>query len=119
MIAITPQMRILCFIRPVDFRAGIDGLLGHCRRELQVDPFSGVLFVFRNRKGTAIKMVVYDGQGYWLLMKRLSSGHFNYWPTSSDDNGPVLDLLSRDLSVLLWNGNPRKALMSEDFKKIE
>lgn len=120
MISITPHMRILCFTEVVDFRRGLDGLLGICRTRIaSVDPFSGVLFLFCNRNRKAIKGVVYDGQGFWLVMKRLSSGRFSFWPSGESSDAVVSELLSRELSVLLWNGDPRKALMGEDFKKIE
>ena len=76
MIQVTPQMRILVAIEPVDFRAGIDGIARVCRERLSSDPFSGAAYVFRNRRGTAIKVLVYDGQGFWLCHKRLSAGHF-------------------------------------------
>ena len=69
MIQITPQMRILLAVAPADFRKGIDGLAGVCRRVLGSDPFSGYVFVFRNRRATAIKILVYDGQGFWLCQK--------------------------------------------------
>ena len=49
MIQITPHMRILVAVEPIDFRAGIDGLVNNCRKLLQADPFSGALFVFGNR----------------------------------------------------------------------
>jgi transposase len=60
MIQITPQMRILVAVEPVDFRAGIDGLARLCKQQLASDPFSGTLYVFRNRRGTAIKILAYD-----------------------------------------------------------
>ena len=60
MIQITPQMRILVAVEPADFRKGIDGLARLCRQALQRDPFSGALFVFRNRRGKAIKILAYD-----------------------------------------------------------
>jgi transposase len=47
---------------------------------LLTDPFSGRLFVFRSRRGTAIRILVYDGQGFWLAQKRLSKGRFRWWP---------------------------------------
>ena len=62
MIQITPHMRILVAVEPIDFRAGIDGLVNHCRKLLRADPFSGALFVFGNRGRTAIKVLVYDGR---------------------------------------------------------
>jgi len=58
MIQITPHMRILAAVEPIDFRAGIDGLVGACRQRLAADPFSGGLFVFRNRSRTAIKILL-------------------------------------------------------------
>ena len=60
MIQLTPQMRILLSVKAVDFRKGIDGLAGICRHMLSVDPFSGCVFMFRNRRGTAIKALTYD-----------------------------------------------------------
>ena len=74
MIAITPQMRILLVTEPVDFRKGIDELAAVCRNILDKDPFSGYLFVFANKNKTSIKILVYDGQGFWLCQKRLSKG---------------------------------------------
>ncbi len=73
MIQITPQMRILV---AVDGRKGIDSLARLCQEKLQADPFSGCLFVFRSRRGTAICILVYDGQGFCLAQKRLSKGIF-------------------------------------------
>jgi len=119
MIAITPHMRVLCFTKAVDFRKGIDGLVGVCKSELkEVDPFSGALFLFQNRSRTTIKGVVYDGQGFWLFAKRLSSGRFSYWPEGKGDSLVAEEILSRELSILLWNGNPRKALMGSDWRKL-
>jgi transposase len=57
MIQITPHMRLLVAVEPIDFRAGIDGLAGICRQRLAADPFSGGLFIFRNRARTAIKIL--------------------------------------------------------------
>jgi transposase len=80
MIQVTPQMRILVALEPTDFRRGIDGLCRVCKQELAGDPFSGTLFVFRNRRRTAVKILVYDGQGFWLCQKRISTGRFRFWP---------------------------------------
>lgn len=75
MIQLTPQMRLLVAVAPVDFRRGIDGLCRLCREVLSADPFSGAVFVFRNQRGTSIKLLAYDGQGYWLCQKRLSQAN--------------------------------------------
>ena len=73
MLQITPQMRILVCVEPVDFRNGIDGLAQSCKAALGQDPFRGTVFVFRNRRGTAVKVLAYDGQGFWLCQKKLET----------------------------------------------
>jgi IS66 Orf2 like protein len=90
MIQVAPQMRILVAVEAIDFRNGIDGLARVCKQQLQTDPFSGGLFVFRNRRRTAIKILVYDGHGFWLCQKRLSAGRFRFWPACATEltHGP-------------------------------
>ncbi|MGH9845586.1 MAG: IS66 family insertion sequence element accessory protein TnpB [Blastocatellia bacterium] len=60
MIQLVPQLKILLACQPVDFRKGIDSLAALCKARLDENPFSGALFVFRNRSGTALKLLVYD-----------------------------------------------------------
>jgi transposase len=108
-------MRILVAVERVDFRKGIDGLVGICRGTLKIDPFSGCLFVFRNRRGTSIKILMYDSQGFWLCQKRLSRGRFKWWPTET--SGASQTLAANQLQTLLWNGNPGMAA-APVWKKI-
>ena len=65
-------------------RKGIDAIAQLCREKLNADPFSGYLFIFRSRSGTAIRILQYDGQGFWLATKRLSKGRFPWWPTGAE-----------------------------------
>src|SRR5262249_27137201 len=74
MLQLTPHSRIFVATDPVDFRKGIDGLGAVCRQRLGANPLEGAVYVFRNRAGTALKLLLYDGQGYWMMMKRLSQG---------------------------------------------
>ena len=104
MIQITPQMRILLAIEPVDFRKGIDGLAALCRAVLISDPQDGTLFVFCGRSRQALKCLMYDGQGFWLCQKRLSQGRFNAWPKTDAIQSRSLD--PHQLHALLWNGDP-------------
>lgn len=102
MIAITPHMRILLAVCPVDFRKGIDSLASVCRNILQADPFSGYLFVFTNKGRKSIKILVYDGQGFWLCQKRLSKGRFKFWPNSKLKD---ISLEAHQLQDLIYNEN--------------
>src|SRR5271163_4760877 len=104
MIQITPQMRILVAVEPADFRKGIDGLAQVCKDVLRHDPFGGWVFVFRNRPATALKLLVYDGQGFWLCHKRLSSGRFRWWPTCA--TAAAKTLAAHQLHVLFSAGDP-------------
>jgi len=115
MIQITPHMRIFVATEPVDFRKGIDGIASICRKMVH-DPFSGHLFVFRNRLSTAIKILLYDGQGFWLCHKRLSKGHFKWWPKKNDSN--FNQLAAYELQMLIVNGNPSECHVAPDWKPI-
>src|SRR6478609_7419187 len=75
MLQVTAQMKILVAVEPADFRRGIDGLARLCQEALQHDPFGGAVFVFRNRRATAVKLLMYDGQGFWLCHKRQASDY--------------------------------------------
>jgi len=116
LIQITPQMRILLAVEPVDFRRGIDGLAQLCRLSLNEDPFTGTVFVFRSRQHKAIKLLVYDGQGFWLCQKRLSQGRFRYWPSPQKAGTAVL--LAHEIQVLLSAGNPSATQAAPMWRKL-
>jgi transposase len=116
MIQITPQMRVLVAVEPVDFRRGIDGLAQVCRSRLDVDPFSGTVFVFRSRRGTAIRLLVYDGQGFWLCHKRLSQGRFRFWPAAGKATGASLQ--AHELQVLLCGGDPSATRAAPVWRRV-
>ena len=116
MLQITPQMKILVAVEPADFRRGIDGLARLCQEKLRQDPFLGAVFVFRNRRGTALKLLTYDGQGFWLCHKRLSRGQFPWWPSAAA--GGALRLAAHQLAVLLSAGNPTQTGAAADWRPV-
>jgi transposase len=105
-IQIAPQMRILVAVEAVDGRKGIDSLARLCQEKLREDPFSGCLFVFRSRGGTSIRILMYDGQGFWLAQKRLSKGRFVWWPSGKE---ATRRLQAHQVRLLLAAGNPEAA----------
>jgi transposase len=115
MLQLTPQSRVFLAREPADFRRGIDGLAALCRQRLGEDPMAGAIFVFRNRRGTSLKLLGYDGQGFWLCQKRLSQGRLAWWPSTS---AASYRLSARELQILLWNGNPEEAGMADDWRRV-
>lgn len=118
MIQLTPHMRVLVAVAPADFRRGIDGLAALCRAELHSDPFGGTVFVFRNRRRTAVKCLVFDGQGFWLLHKRLSKGKFGWWPSAVEQQRSR-PLEAHEVAVLLSGGDPRGMKSAAMWRRID
>jgi len=116
MIQVTPQMRILVAVEAADFRKGIDGLARVCKEALKQDPFGGAVFVFRTRRATAVKVLVYDGQGFWLCHKRLSRGRFRWWPAGGGAAAKTLE--AHQLHVLLSAGNPDAAQAAPPWRRV-
>jgi transposase len=114
LIQMTPQIRILVAVEPIDARKGIDSLAQLCREKLAADPFSGCLFIFRSRRGTAIKLLAYDGQGFWLATKRLSKGRFRWWPSGEE---PARGLRAHQAQLLIAAGNP-EAEAAPDWRRV-
>ena len=83
MIALPVGTRVWVAAGVTDMRKGMDGLAALAQTTLQVDPFSGHLFVFRGRRGGLIKVLWHDGQGMCLFTKRLERGRF-IWPSPAD-----------------------------------
>jgi transposase len=114
LIQITPQIRILVAVEPIDASKGIDSLAQLCREKLAADPFSGCLFIFRRRRGAAIKLLAYDGQGFWLATQRWSKGRFRWWPTGDE---PARVLRAHQAQLLLAAGNP-EAEAAPEWRRV-
>ena len=117
MIQLTPQMRVLVAVAAADFRRGIDGLAELCRGSLHEDPFTGAVFVFCNRRRTAVKLLVYDGQGFWLCHKRLSKGRFRFGPSSEGKASAALE--AHELQVLLFGGDPGATKAAPTWRPVK
>ena len=83
MIVPSQAVRIVIATRPVDFRRGHDGLAAAVQNELGLDPHSGIIVVFRSKRGDRIKVLLWDGSGLVLVYKRLEQGKFA-WPAIHD-----------------------------------
>lgn len=115
MLQITPQHQLFIAINPVDFRRGIDGLTSLCRKLWEENPFSGHLFIFRNRCGTSLKILIYDGNGFWLCQKRFSKGKIRWWPRTLEE---ASSLRAIELMVMLQQGSPLEAVVPVDWRRL-
>lgn len=115
MLQITPQHRLLLAIEPIDFRKGIDSISSVCKQKLAEDPFSGAVFVFTNRRKTAVKILVYNGSGFWLCLKRFSKGTLSFWPKK---DCKIYDISAPHLHILLAGGNPNDTYVPKNWRKV-
>ena len=81
-----------------DMRKSINGLTNLVQSSFELDPFTGAIFVFCNRKRDRLKILEWDQDGFWLHFKRLEKGHFR-WPQTGES--PTMTLTGEELSVLL------------------
>jgi transposase len=115
MLQLTPQQRFFLAVEHIDFRNGINGIIALCKHKLQQEPMSGAWFVFTNRKRTALKLLVYDGQGFWLCMKRFSQGKLAWWPKEA---AITHSISAQHLTILLHQGNPTTSNIPPDWRRI-
>jgi transposase len=76
MLSIPSTVSIFLYSEPTDMRKGFDGLSGIVRSELGADPLDGSLFLFVNRRRDRLKILHWDGAGYWLYYRLLEAGTF-------------------------------------------
>lgn len=97
-LTISPAVRIYLATGTTDLRRSIDGLSALVRERFTLDPLSGHLFLFRNRRGDRLKILAWDRSGFWVLYKRLERGTFA-WP--AEPAGAPVEMPSADLLLLL------------------
>jgi len=97
MLSIPATVPMFLYTRPTDMRKGFDGLSGIVRGEFAADPLNGSLFLFINRRRNRLKILHWDGSGYWLYYKLLEAGTFEV--IASSDKCVRID--STQLAMLL------------------
>jgi len=94
-----------------DMRKSINGLLSLVQEYFSLDPFANVLFVFCNKSRNRLKILEWDGDGFWLHFKRLERGRFR-WPAEGESGTMVLD--SKELSCLIDGARLEKKLSRKE-----
>jgi transposase len=100
MLSFASDMKIFVYTQVTDMRKGFNGLSGIVRSEFQSDPTDGSLFIFINRRRDRMKLLHFDGGGYWLYYRLLEAGTFE--ELKPKDDSCRLQIDATQLSMLLW-----------------
>ncbi|WP_256869459.1 IS66 family insertion sequence element accessory protein TnpB [Sphingobium lactosutens] len=109
-LAFPPSTKIYLSLAPCDMRKGFDGLSAQIRNILQLDPFSGAVFLFRGKRGDRLKALVWDGSGLCMYAKRLERGKF-VWPRAHEG---ALRLSAAQLAMLVEGLNWKQAIVHDE-----
>lgn len=108
MIQIPVQAKVFIITSPISTDEPLDYIIALCKKH-GLDPFSGEVLVFRSDDYHQIGLLAYDGHGFQWCIKRFSEGRLEWWP----DGAEVVQILPRDLQLMLWGGNPDKIKLPE------
>ena len=109
-LAFPPSTKIYLSLAPCDMRKGFDGLSAQVRNILQLDPFSGAVFLFRGKRGDRLKALVWDGSGLCVYAKRLERGLF-VWPRAHEG---ALRLSAAQMAMLVEGLNWKQAIVHDE-----
>lgn len=99
MLSFPPAVRIWLCVQPTDLRKSFDSLAELVRQQLQDDPLSGHVFVFRNRRSDRVKLLYWDEDGYVIVYKRLEAGTFRFPAAAANQAG--VSMRAAELAMLL------------------
>jgi len=95
-----------------DMRKSINGLMVLVQESFALDPFADALFAFCNRARNRIKILEWDGDGFWLYFKRLERGRFR-WPSEGDER--TMRLTNEELTCLIGSARLEKKLKRKEI----
>lgn len=99
MLSFHSGLKVYVALKPCDMRKSFNGLSELARNELATDPASGAAFLFTNKRRTLIKILYFDGSGYWVVAKRLEKGNFS-WPEDISGGRDKVTLTPTALAML-------------------
>jgi transposase len=97
MFRLDANLRVYLHREPIDFRAGMNSLVTLVEQSMQLDPFARAVYVFRNRQANRLKLLLWERNGFWLMIRRLEADRFA-WPRRQQ---AVIELTTEQLHWLL------------------
>lgn len=113
---LSSQVRIYVACEVTDMRKQFDGLCATVEHRFHRDPFTGDVFAFFNRRRNRVKLLVWDGNGFWLLAKRLESGTFEIL-AATDGSATHVQVERAQLMMLLEGIDLKKAKFRRHFTR--
>ena len=107
------EKRVYIACGATDMRKNINGLSAIVERSFKLSPFEAGVFVFCNRSRDRVKILEWDGDGFWLYFKRLEKGHFR-WPAPGEE--ATIDLTGEELNILLSGSKIEAKLKRNEIK---
>lgn len=99
MLTFNGNLKVYVALAPTDMRKSFNGLSEIARSQLKVEPASGAAFLFTNKRRNLIKILYFDGTGYWCVAKRLERGVFS-WPKDIEEGRQKIILKPTALAML-------------------
>jgi len=93
------HLQFFLYRHPTDMRQSFDGLSGLVINHLKQNPLSGDVYVFLNKRKNRIKLLLWNGDGFWIFYKRLEKGTFQIPQNAT--NAPSLELAYEQLLMML------------------
>lgn len=115
MLSFPSSVRVFLCIPPADMRRSFDGLGRMAESLIREDPFSGSLFVFRNRRRDRLKVLYWDRDGYAIWYKRLEEGTYQFPEIA--EGVDRLEIAASDLLVLLEGIDLRKVERLKRYRR--
>jgi transposase len=99
MLTFNGNLKVYVALEPCDMRKSFNTLAALARNHLGLDPLSGAAFLFTNKSRRLIKILYFDGTGYWLVAKRLEKGTYS-WPKDIEGDRRKIVLKPTALAML-------------------
>jgi len=108
------HIKVSVYLKPTDMRKSFDTLAALIK-EIELNPLCGKYFIFYNKKRDRLKILYWDGSGYWLFCKCLEQGSFSF-PDIQSNEPMVWDIDMTELTLIIEGIELKKITRKKRFK---